>query len=80
MSGKEEQEIKRQRLSKEKEETFESHGKALIGNELPGIPVGPTKVCLKMLNDSVDECVLSYAPINVKLQGGGRGADRPRGI
>ena len=81
MSGKEEQEIKRQRLSKEKEETSESHGKALIGNELPGIPVGPTKVCLKILNESVDGCVVSYAPINVKPQGGpGGGAGRPKGI
>ena len=79
MSGKEEQEIKRQRLSKEKEETSESHGKALIGNELPGIPVGPTKVCLKILNESVDGCVVSYAPINVKPQGGPGGGGQTQG-
>lgn len=46
LTSKEEQEIKKQRLNKEKEQASLSHAQALGANtsELPGIPAGPAKV------------------------------------
>ena len=50
MTSKDEQEVKKQKLSKEKVHVAGSHHAKLLGTnqpELPGIPVGPTKVVRK---------------------------------
>lgn len=46
LTSKEEQEIKKQRLSKVKEELHQTQAEASRVNELPGIPVGPVKVLI----------------------------------
>ena len=55
LTSKEEQEIKKQKLSKEKEHVDQSQVNTLGTkvSELPGIPVGPTKVSRMKIKKSL---------------------------